>query len=474
MNEARFTKQLIKARDKYFCWVVRPATVQRISVLTKAWYRQFGTSTVNFYTHAGDTGYFFEKSKYEKLGQDLRRRFHSEKFIRRHLANYRKYCRQLLLTGKRALTVRADKRNLLRLLYQYEKSLGNYAFYFITTFSVDDYVFPEFRKILKKTYSDDVANKFTDIIATPTIVFGYQMYQRDLLKARNASDYARLVRRYRWVKEYSFQEKLLDVTTARKEKHDLLSAGAHNKILKTTSNCRRSRTRFNALLRRIKNPHLRLQAKLVNDYVNIKTDRIEIYKRFQTDFRAFFHKLLKLVKEDLPSARYEHMISLTDEEIIEYLQHGRLPDLRAAMKRYLYKYVAGSFRGKTFFIYNPLRIRMIRSAFLKTGMKNEIHGHIISFGKARGRVRIIKSTNDLQTLRAGQILVANFTTPEYVPAIKRAAAIITDDGGITSHAAIISRELGKPCVTGTKIATQVLKDGDRVEVDATKGIVKKI
>ena len=64
------------------------------------------------------------------------------------------------------------------------------------------------------------------------------------------------------------------------------------------------------------------------------------------------------------------------------------------------------------------------------------------------------------------------TTPDFVPAMRKAAAIITNEGGITCHAAIVSRELGKPCITGTKIASKVLKDGDMVEVDAEKGIVR--
>ena len=58
--------------------------------------------------------------------------------------------------------------------------------------------------------------------------------------------------------------------------------------------------------------------------------------------------------------------------------------------------------------------------------------------------------------------------------MKKAIAIVTDTGGITSHAAIVSRELGKPCIAGTKIATKVFKDGDLIEVDANKGIVKKV
>ena len=66
------------------------------------------------------------------------------------------------------------------------------------------------------------------------------------------------------------------------------------------------------------------------------------------------------------------------------------------------------------------------------------------------------------------------TRPEFVPIMKKAAAIVTDEGGITCHAAIISRELGVPCVVGTKIATKVLKDNDFVEIRATHGLVRKL
>ncbi len=66
------------------------------------------------------------------------------------------------------------------------------------------------------------------------------------------------------------------------------------------------------------------------------------------------------------------------------------------------------------------------------------------------------------------------TRPEYVPAMRKAAAIVTDEGGLLCHAAIISRELGIPCVTGTRIATKVFKDGDLIEVRANHGLVRKI
>jgi pyruvate,water dikinase len=75
-------------------------------------------------------------------------------------------------------------------------------------------------------------------------------------------------------------------------------------------------------------------------------------------------------------------------------------------------------------------------------------------------------------MKNGQILVAETTSPELLPACKKAGAIVTNQGGLLSHAAIVSRELKIPCIVGVGNATDVLHDGDEVEVDADKGIVK--
>ncbi|PIT86217.1 MAG: hypothetical protein COU33_04405 [Candidatus Magasanikbacteria bacterium CG10_big_fil_rev_8_21_14_0_10_43_6] len=104
----------------------------------------------------------------------------------------------------------------------------------------------------------------------------------------------------------------------------------------------------------------------------------------------------------------------------------------------------------------------------------ELRGDIGCLGYAKGMVKIIIRAEDMEKMNEGDILVSIATDPDIVPAMKKAAAIITEQGGVTSHAAIVSREMGIPCVIGTKIATKVLKDGDMVEVDANKGIIKKI
>ena len=77
-------------------------------------------------------------------------------------------------------------------------------------------------------------------------------------------------------------------------------------------------------------------------------------------------------------------------------------------------------------------------------------------------------------MKDGDILVSVATTPSIVPAMKKAAAIVTDEGGLTCHASIVSRELNIPCVVGLKAVTKFVKDGDMLEVDATKGVVRRI
>ncbi|MFH1111646.1 MAG: PEP-utilizing enzyme [Patescibacteria group bacterium] len=101
-------------------------------------------------------------------------------------------------------------------------------------------------------------------------------------------------------------------------------------------------------------------------------------------------------------------------------------------------------------------------------------GQVAYVGKVRGRVKLLFTKLDMTKVKNGDIIVSPMTTPYFEPILNKVRAIITDEGGITCHAAIISRELKKPCIIGTKIATKVLKDGDLVEVDANRGIVKII
>jgi phosphoenolpyruvate synthase/pyruvate phosphate dikinase len=112
---------------------------------------------------------------------------------------------------------------------------------------------------------------------------------------------------------------------------------------------------------------------------------------------------------------------------------------------------------------------------------SQIKGMVANRGEAQGRAKVIKLTTktdllgeQIRLMDEGQVLVADTTGPELIVACKKAAAIVTNEGGITSHAAIVSRELNIPCIIGTKHATDIIKDGDMLKVDAINGIVEII
>lgn len=102
-----------------------------------------------------------------------------------------------------------------------------------------------------------------------------------------------------------------------------------------------------------------------------------------------------------------------------------------------------------------------------------LKGAAASMGAASGPVTIIHKPTEIDKINKGDILVTEMTTPDYVPAMKKACAIVTDVGGRTCHAAIVSRELGIPCVVGTGTATSSLKTGQVITVDGSKGLVYK-
>lgn len=109
------------------------------------------------------------------------------------------------------------------------------------------------------------------------------------------------------------------------------------------------------------------------------------------------------------------------------------------------------------------------------GQKKKTYGRVACHGPAiKGNVHIIDSASDLKSFKLNEILVAKYTSPAYLPAMVKAAAIVTDEGGITSHAAIIARELNKPCIVGTSNASYTFNTGEFVKVDTSRSSIETI
>ena len=105
---------------------------------------------------------------------------------------------------------------------------------------------------------------------------------------------------------------------------------------------------------------------------------------------------------------------------------------------------------------------------------DSVKGTIAYKGVVKGKAKIVHDVSEIDKVKKGDILITSMTSPSYIAAMSRAAAFVTDEGGITCHAAIISREMKKPCVIGTKSGTKIFKDGDNVEVDAENAVVRKV
>ena len=123
--------------------------------------------------------------------------------------------------------------------------------------------------------------------------------------------------------------------------------------------------------------------------------------------------------------------------------------------------------------------RVIASQFFGASDINEgiLHGQIASTGDSfyfRGTAKVVLSIAEIDNVKEGDILVTTMTSPDYVIGMKKAGAIVTEVGGMLSHAAIVARELRKPCIVGTEIATKVIHDGDIVELHCGKGTVRII
>jgi len=104
----------------------------------------------------------------------------------------------------------------------------------------------------------------------------------------------------------------------------------------------------------------------------------------------------------------------------------------------------------------------------------ELNGLGASPGRYGGKARVLKKPDDLQSLERGEVMVCEQTTPEWVVGFLTAGAIVTSTGGVTSHAAVVAREMNFPCVVGVKDALKVIQTGDYVEVDGATGRVTVI
>ena len=198
---------------------------------------------------------------------------------------------------------------------------------------------------------------------------------------------------------------------------------------------------------------------LLRRYIFLRTYRGEVIVQAIVHARPLLSEISSRF-----NLKFEDIVYFTPEEIIKLLDFGEIPEYEQRKKGYKLLILDGK----------PEIIGGIKAAEIKFEKISELRGQGIVEGIVKGRTRIIHEKEDIEKFRDGELLVTQMTSPDMMLAIMRASAIITDEGGLTCHAALISRELQIPCIISTEVATKIFKDGDLVEVNSKEGIVKRV
>ena len=229
-----------------------------------------------------------------------------------------------------------------------------------------------------------------------------------------------------------------------------------------------NRQQMEETLRRYNNPELDFLTKLMHDYLPFHDYRKECQMKTLFCLRKMFDEISKR-----HSISKELLLLCSVDEIKKILK-GDTINLEEIGLRKDFCYYEGD-QDKIILLSGKEAREKIESIASGMSKKRKFKGMTANPGKVSGRALVGYDSSEInKNMEEGFILVTSMTTPDFVPAMKKAAAIVTDEGGVTCHAAIISREFGIPCVVSTNDASRIIKNDEMVEVDADKGIVRII
>lgn len=227
-----------------------------------------------------------------------------------------------------------------------------------------------------------------------------------------------------------------------------------------------------AILRELKTkyPQAYFYIDMIREMADMREASWDAASRVGARVRPLFKKLAKKI-----ALTYNQLMMCGTQEMLDLIAGNRNGDKKMLASRLRAFAVFRTTRHKHTLIFSGKTVQQFLRTIEGKALKTDVlKGLTIWPGIVRGRARVMRSKDEVATMHEGEILVCPMTDPDYMPAIYQAAALVTDQGGVLCHAAIIARELQKPCIVGTQTATRAIKSGDIVEVNATAGLVRKI
>jgi len=209
-------------------------------------------------------------------------------------------------------------------------------------------------------------------------------------------------------------------------------------------------------------------SKIISSYLYLRTYRLDVFFISHENLQHLFDEICNRF-----SFSYRNLIYLRTDEIIDLLINNSNEKYKKISYERMNGYSVTVLDGKSFWK-RDVKDNQFTAFKADKFNTNQVSGISTCPGFVKGKVKIILSEQDVINMSKGEILLTTMTMPSLMLAVEKAAAIVTDEGGMLCHAAIISREFDIPCIIATEYATKVFKNGEEVIVDANKGIIRRI
>ena len=404
---------------------------------------------------------YADESKWEKFLKTIQ-----DSFV---IKNFKKFEQLFIKTGNLYVdfakkTAKANLRSktnmeLIKIYKEYQKVGLRYTFFIWAAYFLNEFAAERARKLIEAKAEKEKMYDYLDAALAPLKRAGI-LELTNIVSTEKLSEnkIKNLYKKYIWIPCLDIQNKPWTFNEFKNHLKDF------------RKNIQKSRMSYSEA---IKGLDLDKKEKAILD-----TAKLFAYiKDYRDDFRrkGIFYIQSSLFKElsNRLGVEIHELAYLLEDEVTNYIEKNLKADKNLIESRK---------KGFVIMYDNKKNIICLSGEQIENGLKAlglmketvnlNLQGTSASRGTAQGKVVIVKGVKDLLNVNKGDILVAVTTHPDYVPAMQKANAIITDEGGVTSHAAIISREIGIPCVVGTKNATKTLQNGDMIEVDGNNGIVK--
>ncbi|MBI3032598.1 hypothetical protein HYY69_03925 [Candidatus Woesearchaeota archaeon] len=275
---------------------------------------------------------------------------------------------------------------------------------------------------------------------------------------------------YAWINTYLFQVKEYSFDEIVKEIKDALKENPSQRLAEHKMNMSKQLQEYNLLVKALKiSPSLLEKIKLVQEWNYLRSYRVDLYAMIH----YYVYPLFQAVAVNL-GLTYDELLQLTYKEIVGIMKFGLLNRqvLESRKEGHGWLMDEGKIKICTGFKLDEIKELEPEPEKLKD---NKLYGTPAYSGMAEGVVHLVVDPyvkDDVKHFKKGDILVAKMTSADYTPLIRKAGAVVTDEGGLLCHALVLAREFQVPCLVGTNVATHFLKDGFKVKVNADEGFVK--